>query len=1123
LGTAQLPGRFLQRREYSDGFGRPLQQRAQADDLVIDDLGLPLDPASPPTPVLAHIAPPDSPRVIVSGWQLYDNKGRVVKKWEPDFADGWSYGETLGGPVAVTTYYDPRGVAVRTVHPDGSQQRVLPGVPPDPRNPDVFDPTPWESYVYDGNDNAGRTDRDRSQAWIDHWDTPSSAAVDPLGRVIQNVQRAAGGRKLITVHRYDIVGNLLETTDPIGRQVFNARYDQLGRPWRTGLLDAGITRTVPDAVGGTVEQRDSKEAFTLTGFDPLHRPVQRWARDGNGRIPTLREVTVYGEQAGLADPAAHNLLERVYLAYDEAGLVRTPDYDLAGNVSDKQRRVLASGVLLSGLPGAGGNWSRTSYQVDWQPRNGQSLDALAEKLLGSDSFDVATSYDALGRPTAVVAPTDVTAVAPPGPGHRATLVPTYNRSGALTHLEMDGTVYIDRIAHNARGQRLLCVLGNGAMTRYAYDPNTFRLARLRSEPAAPTAPEGWRSAGTAFQDHGYSYDQVGNLWALLDTTPGGGIAPQPDRLPRAFSYDPLYQLLSATGREADLPSTVPPWQDTPPGPDVTQVRGYSETYGYDDVGNLITLAHRTPPSPAADAGYTRTYTLLAGHDRLNTVTIGPNQYQYTYDDCGNLTSETTSRHFEWDAHNRLATFQVQTGSQPPSAYAQYRYDGAGQRVLKLVLDQAGKPTTTVYIGDLFERLLIGPDNAQTTHDSVHIEDGTKRVATVQIGDPVPGDRSPPVVYRLGDHLGSINVTVDRGAAIVNREEYTPYGETSYGSYPKKRYRYTGKERDEESGLYYHGARYYAPWICRWASTDPLTTSKNSSYAYVRNQPLRLIDPAGAEPVPAIDHLRAAPSRRTSSSERMTKAQRELEHNFFATKSPRQRAEWARSEVEKFRQEDLAARVPKPGTISEAVWTLGEATGLHSIARAVTGADEWAHELSWGDRVGEAIKGGLTLAVTGIDIASGIGTAREAYFKTSTRLLTANEKMTLAIAESNQEAVTVYKLMPVSEITYQLRKGAFVTGDDLSSLGLREAKTRLDVLHPSGLSGRYSQACVWQEVETTYGNLEIPTALNIEVPTYRTSVPDIRGVTGAKFPDVAASEFTLKNPTPLSVLPRPLKP
>ena len=63
------------------------------------------------------------------------------------------------------------------------------------------------------------------------------------------------------------------------------------------------------------------------------------------------------------------------------------------------------------------------------------------------------------------------------------------------------------------------------------------------------------------------------------------------------------------------------------------------------------------------------------------------------------------------------------------------------------------------------------------------------------------------------------------AQIISYEEYTPYGSTSYQAVRSqtetpKRYRYTGKERDEESGLYYHGARYYAPWLARWIAVIP---------------------------------------------------------------------------------------------------------------------------------------------------------------------------------------------------------------------------------------------------------------------------------------------------------------
>jgi RHS repeat-associated protein len=95
-----------------------------------------------------------------------------------------------------------------------------------------------------------------------------------------------------------------------------------------------------------------------------------------------------------------------------------------------------------------------------------------------------------------------------------------------------------------------------------------------------------------------------------------------------------------------------------------------------------------------------------------------------------------------------------------------------------------------------------------------------------------------------------------GAESVNREEYTPYGETSFGSFGRKRYRFNGKERDEESGFYCYGLRYYAPWLARWTSCDPLYVFSesytgggrdHSLYSAFAGNPLHFVDPTGLQP------------------------------------------------------------------------------------------------------------------------------------------------------------------------------------------------------------------------------------------------------------------------------------
>src|SRR5262249_38583085 len=113
-----------------------------------------------------------------------------------------------------------------------------------------------------------------------------------------------------------------------------------------------------------------------------------------------------------------------------------------------------------------------------------------------------------------------------------------------------------------------------------------------------------------------------------------------------------------------------------------------------------------------------------------------------------------------------------------------------------------------------------------------------------------------VRYQFSNHLGSACLELDHQAQIISYEEYFPYGSTSYQAVRSqtetpKRYRYTGKERDEESGLYYHGVRYYAPWLGRWISADPsgLIDGVNI-YSYVLGRTINLTDPQGRAGTPS---------------------------------------------------------------------------------------------------------------------------------------------------------------------------------------------------------------------------------------------------------------------------------
>src|SRR5262249_5290539 len=155
---------------------------------------------------------------------------------------------------------------------------------------------------------------------------------------------------------------------------------------------------------------------------------------------------------------------------------------------------------------------------------------------------------------------------------------------------------------------------------YAYDPDTFRLARLRSERFTADTTT-FAPAGGVLQELGYAYDLAGNILSITDRTPGCGVANNPDgadmqldaalranlsagdALLRRFAYDPLYRLISATGREGKslaagraIPESRD-WfgygsgnlgtanQDNAP----TMTALYIEGYSYDAAGNMVKL------------------------------------------------------------------------------------------------------------------------------------------------------------------------------------------------------------------------------------------------------------------------------------------------------------------------------------------------------------------------------------------------------------------------------------------------------------------------------------------------------------------------------------------------------
>ncbi|WP_231847478.1 RHS repeat domain-containing protein [Flavobacterium branchiophilum] len=102
-----------------------------------------------------------------------------------------------------------------------------------------------------------------------------------------------------------------------------------------------------------------------------------------------------------------------------------------------------------------------------------------------------------------------------------------------------------------------------------------------------------------------------------------------------------------------------------------------------------------------------------------------------------------------------------------------------------------------------------------------------------------------------DHLGSSNYITNFVGEVSQHSEYFAFGESFVEEHKNSHnspYKFNGKELDEESGLYYYGARYYDPRISIWASVDPLVEQTSSSYGYCYQNPVNLVDPNGKIPI-----------------------------------------------------------------------------------------------------------------------------------------------------------------------------------------------------------------------------------------------------------------------------------
>jgi RHS repeat-associated protein len=475
---------------------------------------------------------------------------------------------------------------------------------------------------------------------------------------------------------------------------------------------------------------------------------------------------------------------------------------------------------------------------------------------------------------------------------RSVYRPSFNESNLLEKVDLHlggaaaATPFVTDIDYNAKGQRTLIEYGNGVRTTYEYDSFTFRLTRLTTtRPAGLNglATQLFKNAGMV-QDLNYTFDPAGNITRIADDAlPTLFFANQQVDPIGLYTYDAVYRLVHAQGRESigqsalqlglpqanyrDYPYAGLGFQPFEP----KAVRNYTERYEYDAVGNFLYMIHQAQNGDwRRDYRYDESSLVEPGKfsNRLSATVLHPNGSQplnerYTHDAHGNMIAMSHLTLMEWDFKDQLRATarQVVNEGTPETTY--YVYDATGQRVRKVTERRNGtRKNERIYLGgfEVFRAYDGGGTSVALERESLHVMDEQQRIALVETrthGND--GSAAQIVRYQLANHLGSASLELDHAGQIISYEEYHPYGSTSYqagrsaAEVSLKRYRYTGMERDEESGLAYHTARYYSPWLGRWTSADPIGIFDHPNlYLYARGNPVSLMDRGGQNPDKVAD-------------------------------------------------------------------------------------------------------------------------------------------------------------------------------------------------------------------------------------------------------------------------------
>ncbi len=890
-------GGTFDRFDYSDGFGRKIGAKVEAED---------------------------------GQWRFVDavtfNPRKLENsRWLPYFAATPDYENPDPQMPRHTLTYDAQGRTVEMVNPDGTLTRT------------VFEPL--VQHHHDENDTAGAN-------------TPLTRRLDGLDRVVEVTERNGTNEEYHTRYAWDTQGDLIEITDAQGNTK-RMMYDSLRRNIALSDPDRGAMIYDYDDVGNLIRTTDARGQQIAYSFDFANRLVsENYLDQGGGPADPVDVQYVYdlpSENVARGDGTSATAAftgGRLASVADLSGQEHR-SYDARGNLAWMVKRIRDPqlDVLTPFMTGFTYDMMDRIVEVHYPDGdrcvyayNSASFLESADGGPGGQVLIASATYEPTGqRASCVYGNGTVTTYGYDSRDRLTSLHTSSGLAGDVMHYAYDfdpasNVVAINDLRPFDGPQGVPADSSRRNTQRFDYD-GLYRLTRARYTPTSPDKA----TLGTIH----YSYDAIGNMLS------------QTSDAPKAHLGDMTY-----AGGRADRPGRLP---GQLPGPHALTSTASGGVYGYDDNGNMTAADGATLTWDFKDrliryevgkveARYTYDYTgrritKLVEQGKQSDPTFYVNQWfeyrpngapiKYVFDGPARLAQITgtldpsrarVQRIWLFEGFN-LLTIAVQTFQSTAELFGPGSrvYEWTGKEYREVAQDAFVPVATPLWVEVPSPRIAAAVGMYEPTASPMVIPAGQTLLpwprleplvpsehflsvdVRVQVHDPAEPhwlltDPSLPVgltdsmlsfnsgssvwltlpaqtqlipaasenrgvMFYHGDHLGSTNVMTDRQGTLLQEVAYFPFGAIRHSHEPgvlfRQPYGFTQKEQDSESDLHYFEARYLAGALSRFLTPDPKFANpgmlssddlasylsqpqKTNLYSYVLNNPLNHVDPTGLD-------------------------------------------------------------------------------------------------------------------------------------------------------------------------------------------------------------------------------------------------------------------------------------